>query len=237
MRIARISADGAVLDTSWATLSNGVIEEDYSPSGMHIDTVGVFGANRICKDLFVVTGYLPDNAASYLWRIAADSPTRQTTRLYAFYPSYYVEGVLTCPNDSGKYSAQWAGKILVGAPGKDDGVIYAVSADGSLQETTLGIHAYDLHIIPQSQDLYWVKLLSRDVGQSTLYKVQRGFFDNITDDVLLVQSGEIWWAETGNLFLVHWNGSAFVSMGIVDDNETRQLEHAVFAPLSLPTNP
>lgn len=40
----------------------------------------------------------------------------------------------------------------------------------------------------------------------------------------------------GHLFLVHWDGATFLTMRITDD-EPRYLEHGVFTPLSLATEP
>jgi hypothetical protein len=69
----------------------------------------------------------------------------------------------------------------------------------------------------------------------------RDYFANVTGDLVIIQSGEFpadGQTPDGALFLVHWDSttSTFLKMKITDSTP-RHLEHSVFAPLSLPTNP
>jgi hypothetical protein len=150
----------------------------------------------------------------------------------------YPEGVITLPNDSAKYGAHWAGKILVGAGARR--LVYAIDAQGNHTTTDLGFCPGDFHIVPQNQDLYWLDFKFRNEAPSTLAKIPREYFANVSGDLVIVQSGEFQAEDqppdNGELFLVHWTGTAFIKMKITDSTP-RHLEHAVFSPLDLSANP
>jgi hypothetical protein len=74
-------------------------------------------------------------------------------------------------------------------------------------------------------------------------RLDRGLVDcfaNAVGNVYVIRSGEFQAEDqppdNGELFLVHWTGTAFIKMKITDSTP-RHLEHATFAPLSLSTNP
>jgi hypothetical protein len=119
--------------------------------------------------------------------------------------------------------------------------VYYVAPDGTTNSTDLGLSPHDFHIIPSGQDLYCVSFVSKDTGPSKLVKIPSEFFANVLDDILIVQSGEFHEPicgiqDNGELFLVHWDGTNCLTHKITD-GQYRWLEHAVFAPVSLPTQP
>lgn len=228
VRIWRVSPNGGAA-TQWATVG-----DTFWPGGLHIDATGVFG-----HDLILVTGWLADCLSGSVWRINGQTglPTPIATL------GTCLEGVSVCPTNQAQYGP-WAGKVLTGAG--DQWLVYHIAPDGTTDTTDLGLSPHDFHVIPPNQDLYVVQFVPKDEGPSRLLKVPRAFFANLQGDILIVQSGEFDGPLTllpsnGELFVVHWAGTAFDVTRITDGKppevDPRQFEHAVFAPLSIPSIP
>jgi hypothetical protein len=222
--IWRVPPDGSAAQ-DWVTLA----DDQYWPGGLYVDPTGVFG-----HDLLLVTGWLESCLGGGVWRI--DGDTGLAANIVNL--GTCLEGGLVCPTNQAKYGP-WAGKLLAGAG--DEHAVYCISPDGSATNTNLGLGPHDFHIVPVDQDLYCVRYVQKTEGPSKLLKAPKEFFVNVVDDILIVQSGEFYdraleQMENGDLFLVHWDGACFITQRITDQQQ-RWLEHAVFAPVSLPANP
>jgi hypothetical protein len=226
--IWQVSSEGA------GAINRTTVNDVDWPGGLHIDATGVFG-----HDLILVTGWLENCISGSVWRINGQTglPTWITTL------DTCIEGVLVCPTNQALYGP-WAGKVLTGAG--NQWLVYHIAPDGTTDTTDLGLSPHDFHVIPPNQDLYVIQFVPKDEGPSRLLKVPRAFFANLQGDILIVQSGEFHHPETlvqsnGELFVGHWTGAAFTTTRITDGKgrqaDPRQFEHAVFAPMSIPSNP
>ena len=155
-------------------------------------------------DLVVVT------TAGGVWRVnSAGRPTR-----LAQIPTH-LEGLSTIPDLPAKYGP-WAGKILVGA--ENEWRFYAVDAQGRVSSYELGISPEDIDIIPARENFFGVAF-----ANNTLMGAPAAAFSGMVGDLLVTQ-------ESGPLFRVHWNGTAFEKTQLAS---VAQWEHVTFAPAGI----
>ena len=198
--VARISADGATVQNPWVALpgETGLI------SGLHVDRTGAFGG-----DLIVVT------TAGGVWRVnSAAVPTRVAalnTRL---------AGVVVVTDDAERYGP-WAGKVLVGA--KDQGSVYAVSADGQADSLQVGLNPQDIDIVPAHENFFALDYTSRK-----LLGAREGAFAGIIGDILITQESP------GLVSRLRWDGTEFVVAGLA---EAAGLKQVTFSPAGVGSIP
>lgn len=241
-RIWRISPTGTLDGSPWVELRESTgnpprAEYDFKPQSLCLDTTGVFGG-----DLLVATGWLETDTGGNVWRV--NRSNKSVTLLAAL--TDCLEGLMVCPNNPSKYGSTLAGKLLVGAGTRR--LLHVIGPQGGHSSTDLGITIFDLHTVAPAQSLYCLEFRYKAgtvnwpdhyTGQSRLLKVSPEFFSNIAGDILLVRSGEatpVAYSPDGALFLLRWDGTRYVSLQVSDDLP-RILEHAVFAPVSLPATP
>jgi len=90
----------------------------------------------------------------------------------------------------------------------------------------LGIAPEDFDIIQTNQDLYCV--IQSDPGQ--ILKLSRTLLTNYVGDLLITQEG--FFFGTPKLFIMHWDGTNFVTRSI---SSSDLFEHVTFAPINLPS--
>jgi hypothetical protein len=238
-RLWRMSPSGVLDPSYWVELeepdSDPLKREDaYKPQSICLDPTGVFG-----NDMLVATGWLEQNSGGNVWRV--NRSNKSVTLLAEL--GECLEGLLVCPNDIPKYGPDLAGKLLVRAG--TQWRIHLVDPQGGHTSMALGMPVFDMHLVPVGQPLYCLDFRFKPgtlgwssyfIGSSRLLKVGSDFFTNIPGDILLISSGEapvVDHLPNGALFLLHWTGSRYVTLQVSDDLP-RIIEHAVFAPVSLP---
>jgi len=160
--IARISADGAMIQNPWVVLPG---ETGLLRGSLHLDRTGVFGG-----DLIVVTTEPTGN----VWRVTSAGAATKLASL-----GTHLEGVTTVPNDTVKYGP-WAGKILTGA--EQQNRIYAIGASGNTAFFSLGIDPEDFDLIPANENFFGV-----DFGGGILWTAPAAEFADKVGDVLITQ--------------------------------------------------
>jgi hypothetical protein len=191
--IARVAPDGSTVRGQWVTLPG----ETGLPNGLYLDRAGVFAG-----DLVVVT------TAGGIWRVKATGAAAKVADLGA-----RLSGVVTVPDDADKYGP-WVGKILAGA--KDQGLVYAVDAQGGFTSYDLGTLPEDLRLVPAHENFYAV-----DPADAKIWGAQAAAFTEMAGDLLVAQESP------GTLSRVHWNGTDFEVSQIASAG---QLKQAAFAP-------
>ncbi|HEX6651003.1 MAG TPA: hypothetical protein VF075_15735, partial [Pyrinomonadaceae bacterium] len=194
--IARIKADGFSIQNPWVILP----AEAGLNGGLHVDRTGVFGG-----DLIAVT------TAGSVWRISASGQPTMLANL-----GTRLEGVTVVPNDIDAYGP-WAGKVLTGA--KDEGVVYAIDADGVTTSYNLGINPEDIIVIPAHENFYGV-----DPAGQKIWGAEANAFATIIGDVLVAQEAP------GTLSRVHWNGVEFEISQIAAVTQWKQIS---FSPAGI----
>jgi hypothetical protein len=192
--VARISEDGSTIQNPWVTLPG---EEGLLRGSLHVDrTGGAFGG-----DLIVVT------TTGGVWRVNSSGEAEQLANLN----NTHLEGVTTVPNEE-RYGP-WAARILAGA--EDEGRIYAIGPDGSVDFYELEIKPEDLDIIAPNENFFGV-----DFGGQTLWGATPDQFAGMVGDVLVTQE------EPGILWHVRWNGTQFEKRELV---RVELWEHVTFS--------
>jgi RHS repeat-associated protein len=157
--VARISADGAAVQSPWVVLPG----EAAPVTGLHVDRTGVFGG-----DLIAVT------ATGGVWRVSSSGIP---ARLAALGTS--LAGVAVVPDDPARYGP-WAGRILAGA--KEQGSVYAVDAQGQTTSLQVGFHPQDIDVVPANENLYAIDPASR-----RLLGAAEGALTSVIGDILVTQ--------------------------------------------------
>jgi hypothetical protein len=169
-----------------------------------------------------------------VWRVDSNGQPILLTNLDTF----HLEGVITLTNDVAKWGP-WAGKIVTGD--EHEHAIYAIDADGifTRYETASlipgGIDPEDFDIIPANLDLYNLYACDPDAGQ--IVKLSGTLLTNYVGDLLITQGGEFFPNLIAKVFIVHWDGSNFVTRSIpyFRQNQTAgHFEHITFAPINIP---
>ncbi|MCL5098604.1 MAG: hypothetical protein M1608_13960, partial [Candidatus Omnitrophica bacterium] len=220
--IGKMTANGSAIYTNWCTLPG---EAHLLRGSLCVDQTGIFN-----HDLIVVTGDVSSDGGG-VWRVNGYGNTNRIVDLQT-----HLEGVITMPNDPGKYGPL-AGKILAG--GKYLGVIFTIDTNGETNvfnyddvEGDVGpIYPEDFEIIPADQDLY----VCCPYGDY-LRKVSREYFSGFVGDLLVIQSGEnVTDEELPPRFLIfHWNGTCFQWFEIGYNDTDESVEQACFSSLDLP---
>jgi RHS repeat-associated protein len=174
--VARVSPDGASVQNPWVRLPG---EDGQLSGGLFVDRTGVFGG-----DLIAVT------TAGGVWRINSAGVAAPIANL-----GTTLAGVATIPDDPTRYGP-WAGKILAGA--KDEGVVYAIDAQGNSTGYQLGINPEDIRVIPAHENFYGV-----DPTGGKIWGAPDDAFAGIIGDILIAQGSP------GVLARVRWNGTEF----------------------------
>ena len=190
-----------------------------------------------------------DLEGASVWRIKSNGTA---TNLASFPPHIHFEGVITLTNDPARWGP-WAGKIITGSEEADittRNLIRAIDTNGVVSTFDMGIVSLNnqtghddglstehFDLIPPGQDLY----LAISSGQ--ILKLSSAFFTNYVGDLLITQGGNTSYVGEPELYIVHWNGSDFISRGIplkfYSGNTLtgfQELEGATFAPVSLPAH-
>lgn len=193
--VARIASDGATLQNPWVTLNGetGVV------TGVHVDRTGVYGG-----DVIAVT------TSGGIWRINSTGQATQVALL-----GTALTGVIALPDEIEKYGP-WSGRIVVGA--KDQALIYALDATGSVATYTLGVSPGDIRVVPAHENFYGVDPLSRKI-----WGAPAAAFADMIGDVLIAQP-------SGVLTHVQWNGTAFETNQIAQVSQWSQI---AFAPAGI----
>ena len=219
-KIGKITADGASVNTNWATLSG---ETNFLGGSLYFDQTGVFS-----NDLIVVTGRSTNSSldGGGVWRVNASTNATPIAQIdNPLGTGRLLEGVLTVPNDL-KYGP-WAGKILLGQ--EQSGLICAVDTNGMVTTYNLGLGApEDLRMIPSGQNLYCL-----DFTNNRMLKVPAVNFAAFVGDILVVDEGR--GCAVAGLYIAHWEGGRFVVRQI--PIATSELEHVTFAPMDIPALP
>jgi hypothetical protein len=190
--IGWMSADGSRNNLNWLTLAN---ETNYIRGGLYFDQSGSFGG-----DLIVVTGDAniadssgyPDMADRGVWRVHSD---KVATRIAAI-NTRCLEGAVTLTNDPAQWGP-WAGSIITGDElAGISGLVYSVTASGTVTTNDLGIAPQDFNIIPANQDFY----ILEPYYLGAILKVSSNYFAGHVGDLLMTQ-------ESGPLLIVHWDAA------------------------------
>lgn len=226
-------------DTLFVGLTEGAYLEPLYPLGLHVDETGVYDG-----DLFVVTGDLVPigggpPVGGNVWRVALDDVSGAGSPELIKQLGTYLEGVTTVPDEPGRFGARWAGKVLACAG--EDRRIYDLHYDSQNQEwasadTDVGVGVEDIHVIPGNTFCYFL-IYDLQGAPSYLCRIPAAFFASLEDDYFLVQTGEFVRTdglENGELYLLHWQNGTVKTMGLTDQMERRQLEHALFTTLEIP---
>jgi hypothetical protein len=207
--IARISADGTVVQNPWVTLPD---EQGLLRGSLVQDRYGVFDG-----DLIVVT------TTGGVWRVtSAGEPTRLADL------GVHLEGVTTVP-DLPRYGP-WAGKIVVGA--EQQAQIHAIGQDGTIEAFSIGVAPEDIEIVPAGENFFGV-----DFGGRTLWGAPASAFAGMVGDFLIPQESggvlwHVWWDATSGEFqsenvaqVSQWEHVTFSSAGIdpIEAVDTRVL--------------
>jgi hypothetical protein len=161
--VARISADGTIVDNPWVVLPN---ETGLLRGSLFHDRYGVFGG-----DLIVAT------TAGNIWRITSGAVASQLASL----PQGSFEALTTVPNDPARYGP-WAGKIVVGAS-----QFFTVDGAGNTEAFDIRGLAGDLEdiaIIPDGENFFGV-----DFAGQTLWGAPPAAFVGMVGDFLVAQEG------------------------------------------------
>jgi hypothetical protein len=243
--IGRISTNGSSWTNNWATLFDNSVQ-----GGFYVDQSGVFD-----NDLIVVTGS-SDGDGARVWQVKANG---DATNL-AFFPQQHFEGVVTITNDVARWGP-WAGKILTGSEtgqlSPNRNLIRAIDSGGSVSNFDLGIISLGTRsdnaghddglstehfdIIPPNQDFYLVAE-GTGLADGQILKLSHIWLTNYVGDLLITQGGR--YVGEPEMYIVHWNGSNFISRGIPLQYYSRtnfsstnvvEIEGACFAPTNFPS--
>lgn len=193
--VARIASDGGSVQNPWATLSG----ETGFVTSLYVDRTGIYGG-----DVIAVT------TTGGIWRINSTGLATQVALL-----GTALTGVTTIPEAPEKYGP-WSGKILVGA--KEQGLIYALDAAGTVVTYTLNVNPADIRLIPAHENFYGVDPLSRKI-----WGAPADAFADMIGDILIAES-------SGMLTHVHWTGTEFQTRDIA---QVPQLAQIAFAPAGI----
>lgn len=246
-RIGYISRDASNFNLSWTTLTNATHQETCPVTGaLYVDQTGLFE-----HDLIVVTGNGADQGG-HVWRIKAQAggTSAGSKTLFATIdgnPS--LEGVVTLPNDPLKYGPL-AGKLLTSSKyAEPDPVLFAIDTNGVIASFPLTIvFPEDLDLIPSdtnencTQDLYCA-----DTGRpytelgNCIRVMRKEVLAGYGGDILITDAGERSGGGGSKLVVLHWDGtsSTFLRRTFFhpDGGENGLMEHANFAPISIPGLP
>jgi hypothetical protein len=229
--IGWLSADTTRSNLNWCILTNSVETNVLTlRGGICTDQTGTFSNNIIA-----VTSQDDTPSDKGVWMV--DSKGRPTLLTNIFTP--HLEGVTTLTNDVAKWGP-WAGKIITGDEAHfntntfaADPVIYTISTNGTVSSyptTALvanGIFPEDFDVIPANQNLYITAF-----NVNAIMELPSDYFTNHVGDLLITDAGEV---SAAGLYIVHWNGSNFVTTSIpVPDSVGGHIEGVTFAPLKLP---
>ncbi|MFO0838383.1 MAG: PEP-CTERM sorting domain-containing protein [Phycisphaerae bacterium] len=218
-QIARISANGATVNSNWVTLPG----ETGLPAGqLRFDNTGIFN-----NDLIVTT------TSGNVWQV---SSTGSPTLLANLGTSADFEGLAVVPNNPTRYGPL-AGRIIVGHEGSTD--LWTVDPIGNVSQfpNILPAQCEGLHVIPANEHFVGVDYL----GGSILWANQSEFAPFV-GDIMVVS--EIIGANPGNpsgLNRLLWNGSGSFGffttspIGLTQNSLLPQLwEGSTFAPIVVP---
>jgi hypothetical protein len=201
---------------------------------LYVDQTGTWSNN-----LIVVTGNSGDGPTQKGYRNVWQIDANKNTNLVASIYTHHLEGVITLTNDVAKWGP-WAGKSITGD--EDGHLIYAIDTNGVVTSFDLGIDPEDFDIIQTYQDLYCADPYFVDpntgLGGGVL-KVSRSLLTNYVGDLLITQAGETAFPPNAKLFIVHWDGTEFVTRSISyarPDGFGGNFEHVSFAPINIPSH-
>jgi hypothetical protein len=230
--IGYVSAASTRSNLNWCVLTNSVETNALLLRGsLCVDQTGTFSNNIIA-----VTSSDDDTVSPKgVWQVNS----KANPRLLAQINTEHLEGVTTLTNDTAKWGP-WAGKIITGDEAHADPVtfaadpvIYTISTNGTvatyhtLDLISSGIHPEDFDVIPTNQNLYLTAF-----NQSKIMELPAENFSDHVGDLLITDAGE---SGPVGLYIVHWNGSNFITTSIPIPNSVGgHIEHVTFAPIRLP---
>ena len=212
--IMRIEPDGTTIGTNmwvdnndppnntnynaWLVLSNDLGMEPAVIEDVYVDRTGVWGG-----DLIAVTGDGGYGTGGDVWRIKSNGHATLVAQLRNDYPNNHEGGLLTVPDDAGKYGP-WAGCILSG--GQYRGDFYSVDTNGVVLAYPVPFSVQELRIIPENENCYGV-----DGGEhgydGKLYGVPASQFQGMAGDIIIVEENPLDPNKSGGyVFRAHWNG-------------------------------
>ena len=202
-QIVRISADGSVVTNPWVDLpgdSNGLMR-----GSLYVDRTGVFAG-----ELIVAT------TIGQVWRVDNAGVAVQIADL----PGIHLEGLVTVPDAPARFGPL-AGMILAGS--ENEGLMYAIAADGSVASYNVGVAIEDIDIVMPHENFFGV-----NYGTSRIVGVLGDEFLPIAGDILLTQEtvGSV------GLFRLTWNGVDLVATELqaaAGSATIGQWEHTTFA--------
>jgi len=193
--VARIASDGGSVQNPWATLTG----ETGFVTGLYVDRTGIYGG-----DVIAVTN------TGGIWRINSTGLATQVALL-----GTALSGVTTIPEAPEKYGP-WSGKILAGA--KDQGLLYALDATGTVVTYTLGVNPADIRLIPAHENFYGIDPVSRKI-----WGAPADAFADMIGDILIAES-------SGMLTGIHWTGTEFEKRHLA---QVPQWSQTAFAPAGI----
>jgi hypothetical protein len=203
--VARISADGATVQNSFATLPG---ETGQEWGGLYFDRTGNFGG-----DLMVAT------TSGGIYRVKSTGGA--ATLVARLQGNRAVEGIITLPNDS--RFGPLSGKILVG--GTDIGIpssgktnilavdpIDATHPMGTFTTYDLGpgvVEPEGFRIVPANGDFFGVDFGGSPSAPKILFTAPASGFSSIVGDLVIASEGDIDpTSKTSKLFDVVWDSVA-----------------------------
>jgi len=242
-QIGFVSSNAATLNQNWVTLTNGMVVNPLHLRGsIGWDQTGIWSNDlvAVCSEAGA-----DDSNLKGVWRISSSNQVSLVANLR----TPHLEGVMTVPDDPGKYG-QLAGKILTGDESilnensRPSPLIYAIHTNGFTTAYDLRIQPEDFDLIT-TNDLYCVNYSAPDYGQpSRILKVSKTVLANFVGDILITQAGEYQDARNPDnnwkpkLFVVHWDGAQFTTRSLtLPDQFTGNFEHVTFAPIQIPNIP
>ena len=157
--IVRVSADGATVQSVWATLAG-----ETTITALTVDRTGAFGG-----DVIAVT------AAGNVWRINASSTATRVASI-----GVPLGSVVTLANDPDRHGP-WAGCIVAGAAQQP--VLYAVTAAGTVTPQQNSIVARDLAVVTPHENFFGIDSADRKV-----WGAPADAFADVIGDVLVAQA-------------------------------------------------
>ncbi len=228
--IGWLSADTTRSNLDWCILTNSVGANGLLlRGGLCMDQTGTFS-----NYIIAVTSQDDTPSDKGVWMVDSKAHPTLLTNIF----TEHLEGVTTLTNDVAKWGP-WAGKIITGDEAHQnpithelDPLIYTISTNGTVDtyETMAlvsgGIFPEDFDVIPANQNLYISAF-----NVNAVMELPSEYFTNYVGDLLITDAGET--SHVG-LYVLHWNGSNFVTTSIPIPDAVSHIEGVTFAPLKLP---
>lgn len=158
-RIVRISADGATVQTAWATLPS-----TESITALTVDRGGAFGG-----DVVAVT------AAGNVWRVNASGTAARLASI-----GVALGSVTTLADDVARHGP-WSARILAGAQAQP--MLYAIAADGQVTSHASTVVPRDLAVVTAHENFFGI-----DPADRKVWSAPAEAFAGLVGDVVVAQS-------------------------------------------------